>query len=162
MLILNDIVIDTNVLMHAQNPNEKRFGDSSVLINTILISNTDLCVDEGFSEEEGRNKSLIGSEYIDNLYFGSLGFSLIVDLVQQNRIKPLKRRAPQKIARKINQILSNKKDRIFLNVAFNSVEKVFVSHDFADFQMPKRNKILSDFTIRVIEACDCLECYCDS
>lgn len=161
MLILNDIVIDTNVLVHAQNPNEQRFVDSTSLIDTILNSNTDLCVDEGFSEEEAKNRSAIGCEYLNNLYFGSVSFNLIGQLAHQNRIKQLRKKAPYQISRRINQILRNKTDRIFLNVAYNSVEKVFVSHDFTDFQPPKRNRILSNFHIHVTEACDCLDCYCD-
>lgn len=161
MLMLNDVVIDTNVLVHAQNPNEQRFEDSTNLIDTILDSNTDLCVDEGFSEEEAKNKSAICSEYFDQLCFGSLGFTLIVQLAHQNRIKQLGRRAPHQISRRINQILRKKSDRNFLNVAYNSVEKVLVSHDFIDFQQPKRDRILSNFHIHVIEACDCLDCYCD-
>jgi predicted nucleic acid-binding protein len=159
--MLNDVVVDTNVLVHAQNPKEQRFEDSTNLIDNILNSNTDLCVDEGFSEEEAKNKSAIGSEYFDKLCFGSVGFTLIVQLAHQNRIKQLGRRAPYKTSRRIIQILRNKADRNFLNVAYNSVEKVFVSHDFIDFQQPKKDRILSDFNIQVIEACDCLDCYCD-
>jgi predicted nucleic acid-binding protein len=128
MIILNDVVIDTNVLVHAQNPDEQRFEDSTNLIGTILSSNTELCVDEGFSEEESKNKSAIGSEYFDKLSFGSTGFTLVVQLAHQNRIKQLARRAPHHISRAINQILRNKTDRTFLNVAHNSVEKVLVSH----------------------------------
>ena len=48
--MIDDIVIDTNVLVHAQNPNEKRFVDTTNLIKIILDSNTSLCVDEGFNE----------------------------------------------------------------------------------------------------------------
>ena len=57
MLMLNDVVVDTNVLVHAQNPNEQRFEDSTNLVDTILNSNTDLCVDEGFNEKEAKTKA---------------------------------------------------------------------------------------------------------
>lgn len=157
--MINDVVIDTNVLVHAQNPKEQRFVDSTNLIDTIIDSNTSLCVDEGFSEIESKNRSAISAEYLNNLRFGSAGLNLIVQLSSQDRIKQLKKRAPNPISRQINQILRNKTDRIFLNVAYNSDEKVFVSHDYKDFQPPKRCKIYSTLNIRVIEACDCLDCY---
>ena len=157
--MLNDIVIDTNVLLHAQNPNEKRFEDSSNFINKILEKKTSLCMDEGFSEDESKNKSIIGCEYLSNLQFGSIGLNLIVQLAHQQRIKQLTKKAPKRIVRKINQLIINKIDRVFLKVAYNSDEKTLVSHDYTDFQITKRQFILTDLQIQVIEACDCLNCF---
>lgn len=157
--MLNDIVIDTNVLLHAQNPNEKRFEDSSNFINKMLEEKTSLCVDEGFSENESKNKSIIGCEYLSNLQFGSIGLNLIVQLAHQQRIKQLTKRAPERIVRKINQLIRNKKDRVFLSVAYNSDEKTLVSHDYIDFYKTKRRFISTNLQIQVIEACDCLDCF---
>ncbi len=157
--MLSDIVIDTNVLLHAQNPNETRFENSSNLINKILEENTSLCIDEGFSEDESKNKSIIGCEYLSNLQPGSIGQNLIVQLALQQRIKQLTKRAPERIVRKINQIIRNKIDRVFLNVAYNSDEKTLVSHDYTDFNISKREFILTDLQTHVISACDCLDCF---
>lgn len=157
--MLSDIVIDTNVLLHAQNPNETQFENSSNLINKILGENTSLCIDEGFSEDESKNKSIIGCEYLSNLQPGSIGLNLIVQLALQQRIKQLTKRAPERIVRKINQIIRNKIDRVFLNVAYNSDEKTLVSHDYIDFQITKRKSILTDLQIQVISSCDCLDCF---
>ena len=157
--MLSDIVIDTNVLLHAQNPNEKRFEDSLNLINKILEVNTSLCIDEGFSEDESKNKSIIGCEYLSTLQSGSIGLNLIVQLALQQRIKQLTKRAPERIVRKINQTIRDKIDRVFLNVAYNSDEKTLVSHDYEHFQKTKRRFIATNLQIRVIEACDCLDCF---
>lgn len=157
--MLGDVVIDTNVLLHAQNPNETRFEDSSNLICKILDENTSLCVDEGFSEDESKNKSKIGHEYLSNLTPGSIGQNLIVQLALQQRIKQLTKRAPERIVRKINHIIRNKIDRVFLNVAYNSEGKTLVSHDYRDFRITKRQLISTDLKIKVIEACDCLDCF---
>ncbi len=157
--MLSDVVIDTNVLLHAQNPNEKRFEDSSNLIRKMLYENTSLCVDQGFSEDESKNESIIGQEYLSNLQFGSMSSNLIVQLASQQRIKQLTKRAPERIVRKINQIIRNKIDRVFTNVAYNSDEKTLVSHDYNDFSMTKRQRILTDLQIKIIEACDCLDCF---
>jgi len=157
--MLNDIVIDTNVLLHAQNPNEKRFEDSSNFINKMLENKTSLCVDEGFSEDESINESIIGWEYFSNLQHGSLGMNLIIQLALQQRIKQLRKRAPERIVRKINQLIRNKKDRVFLNVTYSSNEKTLVSHDYKDFQKTKRRLILTNLHIQVISACDCLDCF---
>ena len=157
--MLSDIVIDTNVLLHAQNPNETRFVNSSNLINKILEENTNLCIDEGFSEDESKNESIIGNEYLSNLQPGSIGQSLIVQLVSQQRIKQLTKRAPERIVSKINQLIRNKTDRVFLNIAYNSDEKTLVSHDYKDFHKTKRRFIATNLQIQVIEACDCLDCF---
>lgn len=157
--MLNDIVIDTNVLLHSQNPNEQRFVDSNKLIIKILNATTDLCVDEGFNDIEANNRSFIGAEYLNNINPGSTVFSFIVELGHQGRIKQLKRRASNLIHNKINQLIRNRTDRVFLNVAYNSIDRILVSHDFKDFQVLKRQKIKSELSIHVLEALECFNCF---
>lgn len=154
--MLEDIVIDTNVMLHAQNPAESRFSSSAELLQCIVEGTTSLCVDEGFDERPERNRSFITAEYLGKLQFGSLGYAVVTQLAAQLRIKEVPRRAPQSVARRINQLIRNKTDRIFLGVAFNSQEGVLVSHDYTDFQSQKRTTIRTELKVRVLEAGECL------
>ena len=154
--MLDDVVVDTNVIAHAQNPAEARFADSEALLRCFLELHTSLCVDEGFDMDEARNQSHICSEYLQHIHFGSLGFTVISYLATNGRIKQLPRLATRTVSRRINQLLRNRMDRAFLNVACNSTEMVLVSHDYTDFQARKRTTIRKELGVRVIEASHCL------
>ena len=154
--MLEDIVIDTNVLMHAQNPDKPRFSDARQFIERMLECTTSLCVDRGFDIDHARNQSKIGAEYLDKLQPGSLGFVLIVSFVEAFRLKQTDRLPPRAISRAINQIISNRRDRTFVGVSYNSTERVLVSHDYQDFQPAKRTSIRRNLSVRVLDAATCL------
>lgn len=154
--MLTDITIDTNVMLHAQNPDEQRSSESNTLLQNMLKSQTFLCVDEGFHVDELRNSSFIGKEYLDKLRIGSLGYAVVAKLGSEFRIKPLPRLAPRPQKKKINQLIRNKRDRIFLSVAFNSEDQKLVSHDYNDFQESKRLTIRTELSVDIIDANECL------
>lgn len=154
--MLEDIVIDTNVLLHAQNPDESRFSDARQLIEQILECTTSLCIDRGFDISPARNQSKIGAEYLDKLQPGSLGFILIVNLVESFRLKQTDRLPPRDISRAINQLIRKPRDRTFLGVSYNSTERMLVSHDYQDFQQAKRVVIRRNFGVKVVDAGACL------
>jgi hypothetical protein len=160
--MLADVVIDTNVLMHAQNPAEERCADSRRLLESLLAAATMLCVDEGFADSEAANRSHIGTEYLQTLRAGSLPLVIIAVLGTQGRIRQVPKCTPQRVAKRINQLLRNKADRIFLSVAFNSGEKTLVSHDYKDFQVPKRRDIAGELGVNVTEAGPCADCLSES
>jgi hypothetical protein len=93
--MLVDIVLDTNVLMHAENSQEARCEQSGNLLQALKICTTKLCVDEGFDLNESRNRSQIGSEYLKHLRPGAVGFELVAYLARTLRIKYVPRRVPQ-------------------------------------------------------------------
>ena len=150
--MLSDIVIDTNVLVHSNNPNEQRYEDCCTLLEDLLDSSTKLGVDEGFSINQSDNRSYIGSEYINNINHGSLAFSVLSTLAASKRILFYPKRASRNEQRIINQTIRNRVDRVFLGVSFNSEEKIFVSHDYEDFQEPKRVFISKEIDVEIIEA----------
>lgn len=55
------------------------------------------------------------------------------------------------IKRKINQIIRNKNERIFLCVSIATCENILVPHDYVDFQKKKRDFIEKNFGVDVIE-----------
>jgi len=136
--MLEDILIDTNVLKHANDSNTPYQTDSIELINAMIDTETLLCVDEGFTLDETQNRSHIGHEYLKHLKHGSLGHALLRYLFLERRYRFLPRQIPPAITRQINQQFGNRRDRIFLRVAYNSTEKVLISHDYTDFSIPRR------------------------
>ena len=131
--MLVDLVIDTNVLAHANNPENQHNSASINLIEALYSCSSLICVDEGFSIIEAENRSFIGSEYLENLVPGMLGYNVISYLASIDRVKIVTKRTSSQISRYINQRVFNNKDKIFLKVTFNSIEKVLISHDFTDF-----------------------------
>lgn len=152
--MLKDIVIDTNVLVDANNPKVTRFKDSFTFLNRLISAgvNTDLKVDPGFSQNEGANRSRIVSEYRKHISYGSVAEAVLAKLFGSGRVKGVSSMPKHNIKRKVNQIIRNKTDRIFLCVSIATCENILVSHDYVDFQNKKRNFIKKTFSVDVIEA----------
>ena len=151
-MTIEDITLDTNVLMHADNPNEIRFEASKSFLERLLEVETHLCIDEGFSLDEGENKSLIGHEYLQRLSQGGLGYAVISFLAQTGRVAIVEKRIPPAVVNKINQLISNKRDKTFIRVAYNSTTRTLVSHDFADFSGVVREKLRKKLCLRIEDA----------
>jgi predicted nucleic acid-binding protein len=138
--VLTDIVIDTNVFVHAHNKAEPRHESAKKLGLRLLEDDvpTMLCVDSGFSLDEARNQSRIGHEYIKHCVPGMLGHHVIQTLASTKRIKQV-RPTPDMASRKcVRKIVADKDDRVFLLVALASDDRTLVSHDKRAF--PKRAK----------------------
>jgi hypothetical protein len=151
-VVLDDLVIDTNVLVHAQNPGERRFKDSVQFVESLLGCKAQLCVDPGFSAVESANRSLIGGEYLDKLRVGSIGYSALVMLIGAGRVREVPRAADRAANKKILQLVRKKRDRTFLSVAWGTSEKLLVSHDYEDFQEKKRAEIRKSIGVRMADA----------
>ena len=145
-----DLVIDTNVLVHASNPGESRQQECIDLINYLLESSEQICLDEGFDFSENLNKSHIGYEYIKHLKHGMLGHVLIVSMAQSKRVVEVSKTVPAGIAGKINQSIVNKHDRVFIKVALNSESRILISNDFTDFSKSKRKHIRKEIGVQVV------------
>jgi hypothetical protein len=150
----DDLVVDTNVLVHAENPGEERCNDSRNFLWALYGAEALVCVDKGFSLDDAQNRSFIGREYLDNVPYGSLAFAVVRELAQLNRIRFLEKRAPQPEQQRIEQMIYKTTDRVFLAVACNSVSRVLVSHDFEDFPLQRRSQISSELDVDILEACE--------
>ncbi len=152
--MLIDIVVDTNVLAHAQSPNETRFSDAVIFFRKLVESATKLCIDGQFAFGSG-NSSLIGQEYISTVGFGGVAYAVLQSLLQANRIKTVSVKVPQ-IEKKIieSAIPRNKRDRTFVRVAYNSQERRLVSHDWQDFTLNVRQILKKKIDVLIQEAGD--------
>ncbi len=151
-MALSDVVLDTNVLLHASNPIETRFEDARKFLSALVDSTTALCVDEGFHLEEAKNRSLIGAEYLDKLVSGTLGHALIAKMALEGRVAFVKASMATSDTKKLNQMLANKRDRTFVKVAAASEERTLVSHDYHDFPTQKRTDIARLFRVEIRDA----------
>jgi hypothetical protein len=154
--MLSDLVIDTNILLHASNPGDPNFGIAKVFLETLLNVSTILCVEKGFSPDRARNCSCIMGEYLDHLRVGTLGFVVIQALAAKERIKGVERTVGQREAKKIRQEIRDKSDRIFVKVALNTEEHILVSHDFTHFTVHVRSSLERGIGVSII---DCNICY---
>ena len=154
-MMLNDIVVDTNVFVHASNPNVPFHATSLALLRVLGDATVVLCVDEGFDIVEAQNRSLIAGEYYGNLISGMVGFAIIATLASTGRLKQVPKRVPQAVAQKIRRLVPrNPRDRTFLRVSFNSHERILVSHDFDDFGPGVRTALKASVSVAVITAED--------
>lgn len=87
--MLVDVVIDTNVLVHATNPGTARFAASVAFLQALLSSSTALCVDIGFSLDQSSNRGLIAAEYLAKVTSQSLSAIILSQLAQSGRVKVL-------------------------------------------------------------------------
>jgi hypothetical protein len=149
---MRDIVLDTCTLVHAEKYDSVYQEFSLELITKMFANTTLVTVDNGFTFDECTNKSYIGLEFIKHLKPGSLGYNLIVHLALNLRINFVSNVIPNQTKNYIEQIIRNKKDRMFLRVAFNSIEKTLASHDFTDYQTRKRKTIRKQLGVNIVTA----------
>ena len=154
--MLLDIVVDTNVLMHADNFQEPRQTDARAFLLSLRKSETLLCVDEGFDTDEAKNRSHIGSEYLEHLNFGMLGFAVVAHLASADRVREVPRTTPTAITRRIRMGVGNPRDRIFVRVAFNAKEKTLASHDFTHLPQQVRNALSETIGVDIYSAGEAL------
>jgi len=150
--VLNEIVIDTNVLLHAGNSQEQRQEACIQLIAALHECDCHLCVDNGFSFEEAKNRSLIGSEYLKHLRFGSLGYEIVTHLAKTQRIKNVPTKVPQQTAKHIRMQITSLQDRTYVKVAFNSTGKTLISHDFGDISDGARERLKTSIEVSIVDA----------
>jgi predicted nucleic acid-binding protein len=131
--MLKDVVIDTNVFMHAGNDLEERQAEAIIFVETLLESATKIGVDPGFSVEEANNGSMIWAEYLNHIQESTLGRTAIAYLAQNERIAVFDRAVSQQHHKRVQTTVRDPSDRVFMKVAINTREKVLVSHDFAAF-----------------------------
>jgi hypothetical protein len=149
--LLDDVVIDTNVLLHADDPRQPHQADAYALLQELVASGTALCVDEGFDVDESRNASLIGGEYFQRLTATNTATAVLAHMFASGRVKLVKRRLPDGARKAINQCVRTKRDRTFLAVTRNSADRVLCSHDFEDMQDKKRAFLTSKLGIDVVK-----------
>jgi hypothetical protein len=133
--MLADIVVDTNIFSHAQMPPDQQiFLDAKAFVEALLECETQLCVD-GILDPNSPESSKIGWEYYTYVRPIGLGYTALVQLLATGRVRmgvsddvgPVLRRFV------VNLIPNDSRDRTFVFVAFNTQDRIVVSHDKVDY-----------------------------
>lgn len=151
--MLVDIVIDTNVFMHSAD--NRQFGfqkPARRLLDLLKKCDTKLCVDPGFHPDPARNRSYIGHEYFEHIRFVHPAFAVIVLLGRAGRIVETSKSVERRAQKIIRQLVTDKTDRVFVKVTFNSQSRTLVSHDFRHIPVRSRSKLRRQLTVEVTEA----------
>lgn len=152
---LQDIVVDTNVLVHATNSKDPHFADAVDFVKRLQASATMLAMDSGFDAQSAKNKSLLGGEYLGLLKPMTVSYMALVHLATHGRIRECSTQVSDAQRKYLNNSISNKRDRTFVRVALNSTERVLVSHDFVDFTAPFRVTVAQQWNVKIVKATDC-------
>jgi hypothetical protein len=152
--MLADLVIDTNVLMHADDPRQAHQAEAQALLQDLLAGRTVLCVDDGFDTNESKNRSLIGGEYFERLTAAHTATAIIAQLFGNGAVHFVSRSVAQAVKKSIEQSVRKKRDRTFLAVAHNSDGQVLCSHDYEDMQTKKRKFLKTKVGVDVLVVAD--------
>jgi hypothetical protein len=140
-----DLVVDTNVFVHAENTGVDYHASAKTLLKFLLNSEHRLGLDEGFSLDSSKNTSIIASEYLTHVRAGMLAYSLLLVVTSQNRINPIPKKLITQNKQKVKRYVRNKVDRVFLSVAIGTENKALISNDFEDFNHKKRLSLFALF-----------------
>lgn len=152
---MDDVVVDTNVLAHADNPGHAFFESSREFFSALLEAETAWCLDEGFHPLESGNLSRVYSEYRATVLPIGLGLQVLAHLAATGRIR-LVSRANSRVRGQIRRIVPhNTVDRLFVELAYGSTEHVLVSHDYSDFHEDCRTVLLARLGVEIVDAGPC-------
>ncbi|MCH8902674.1 MAG: hypothetical protein IIA45_01995 [Bacteroidetes bacterium] len=149
---LKDIVLDTNVLEHADNSLEKRNTASIMLLYSVNSSSVKLCLDWNTKKSFDVAQSIIWTQYLERLNPMMQGYKMLEYLLKNKRIKPVSRNVALNVNKIIIQRIKDPQDKVFVKVVHGSISKVLVSHDFRDFQIAKRKFFKKKLKISIITA----------
>lgn len=151
--MLFDIVIDTNVFMHSADDRQDGVRETARAFLALLQGcGTRLCVDPGFHADPARNRSYIAHEYYEHIGFTHPAFAVIVLLGRAGRIAETSRSVGQKEGKVIRQLITDKTDRVFVQVTLNSRSKTLVSHDFRHIPPSRRQELRDQLDVNVTDA----------
>lgn len=152
--MLADVVIDSNIFGHAQNPGLGAwFAEATTFLTELLEVETHVCLDEGVGSGQGR----ILAEYEKVISPTGLAAPVLAQVLLEGRYREVPGRVPSIVRTRVNGLVRAQKamDRLFLCVTYQSHESVFVTHDDQDFGDEVREQALDQLGIRIVDAVDC-------
>jgi hypothetical protein len=154
--MLADLVVDTNVLVHAHNTEHAYCEDAKALVESLLAeANTTLLrVDAGFDPVEAQNRSRIIGEYLQKLVPGMAGHHMVQTLAAEGRVAPVPACKDSKLRGAVRALVKDSFDRVFLLTALASKEKTLVSHDDEAFSDSVRDDCKEMWNASVCDAPD--------
>jgi hypothetical protein len=154
---MNDIVVDTNVLVHTNNMNTHYYKSSVETLMHIKRSNIKICVDDVFNIDESKNTTVIGHEYIKHIRNGTFAYAFLLEKIHSGNIVQIRKKEFGNVKRKLNRKvmnreMTNKYDIAFVIVAYGSNNKTLVSNDCDDFNEAIREYVLNEFSVSILDS----------
>ena len=144
-----DMVVDTNVWMHASNPEVDTFKAALDFVVVLLRSSTVLCFDIGASLNEAGNRSRILSEYRAQVKGTGVGTKILEALLQSERWVNVSDKVTDAERKVINQYVHDVSDRVFARVATNSESHSLISHDTRAFHKECKTQLRKKCGVQV-------------
>jgi hypothetical protein len=154
---MNDIVIDTNVLVHTGNVNNHYNKSAIKTMETVRRLDLYLCVDDVFNIDETKNTSVIGLEYIKHIRNLTPAYLFLLERITKLKIKQIRKKDFPGVKRKLNKKIINHQmkntyDIAFVIVACGSASKTLISNDYDDFSENMRIYINNDFHVSILDS----------
>lgn len=147
-----DVVIDTNVLVHASNGALPQFGSSFEVVNWMMNCTAILVLDDLGKLKPDPSTSRLYCEYKQHVPRGSIGEQLLIRLLSSSRVKFVER-PDRQISSRVRQICPrNKGDQAVLGAAAMSEDKVLVSNDWNDFDTAARDKAAKGLAVTCLDS----------
>jgi predicted nucleic acid-binding protein len=154
---MNDIVIDTNVLLHTNNEENNYWQSANETLNLILRRDIYICVDDVFNIDESKNTSVIGHEYLTHIRHGTYAYYFLMDRLINEKITQIFKKDHINIKRELSRMIKkgeikNRHDITFVIVAYGSQDKTLISNDYDDFNKENRKYISRKFQVSVLDS----------
>lgn len=148
---MEDVVIDTNIVLHAENAElGERCTSSQELFRALIRTQTRWCVDRGFDVRSERNSSRIFVEYLARTIPSMLGMQVFARLAATERVVMVQQ-AARSVRDSIRKHVWDPTDRVFVQVASGTHEHILVSHD-GGFTAQCRRNLKSEVGVSIVEA----------
>ena len=154
---MNDIVIDTNVLLHTNNTKNNYWQSANETLKLVLQRNLFICVDDVFNINESKNTSVIGHEYFTHIRHGTYAYYFLLDRLNNKKIKPIIKKNHVNVKRELSKMIKkgeikNRHDITFVIVAYGSQDKTLISNDHDDFNNENRKYISRKFQVSILDS----------
>jgi hypothetical protein len=157
---ISEVVVDTNVFMHSNNPECKEYKMSVAFVSALFSKSGKvfLCVDKPRpNAPDSAYHGSIGAEYFGKLNASMWFFPAFCEFIQ-NSTREKVVDLPVAEAKWIVDNIAKKTDRPFLRVAIVTADHVLVSHDFQDFndhgRKGVRRQAAKRFGVEIVDAAD--------
>jgi predicted nucleic acid-binding protein len=154
---MNDIVIDTNVLLHTHNKENKYYQSANETLKLVLKRDLSLCLDDVFDIEESKNTSTIGSEYYEKIRSGTFAYFFLMDRFSKGKYVQIIKKNHKQVKQDLNKMIKkgeikNHHDIAFVITAYGSQDKMLVSNDYDDFNNENRKYIQKRFQVSILDS----------
>lgn len=148
----HDVVLDTNVLAHANNPNISYQSGALAVLQWVAETTVRWVLDDQGKSAPDPNTSVMYAEYIRTLPPQGVSLALFIECLANGRVDfaPRPNRDIRQVLRSI--IPRNTRDQAVLGAACGSSDRVLISNDFDDFNGAARRRVSQELGVTVLDS----------